>query len=333
LTLHHNYYNDIGCRPSVAIQSLYVKHFAEGVALMWRISITLLTLAAACVSGKSTVGQESRRPYGPFDAIAEGAQNSELRRRSLIDSQLDAMDYLRSSIVPVAQPRALLGRADVAVYPYGRRGILGLRPRGYVVVRRVPINVNRGGYALEPPPPPAGYDYGTYAGQSVRQPIGHESLQTGPNRWEYRPLYADDDRSLDEAHGQIERDVQQEADMLRPRRQTVGTARRTLEPAASDPEELPVPRDEAIAREARPPVRGQARDIARSAAFSDEQTDRTTRRRAIGEDRRAVRTPPPPRPDPPSPPRTATDKQAPAVEDSELRGPLLQNPSTGTREF
>jgi hypothetical protein len=298
---------------------------------MWRILITPLVLAGAVVCGQTTLGQALRNPYGPFDAIAEGARNSELQRLSVIDAQLDTVDLLRALRT---QPRVLLSRPDMAVFPYGRRGILGLRPRGYVVVRRSPIVVSRSG--LEPPPPPAGYEdrvYGGYSDSAVRQPIGHESRQTGPNRWEYRPLYADDDRALDSIHSEIEGNLRpaDRADPapIEPPRRVNGSD------AAGDPEELPVPSDDAQPRQARsaPPVRGQARDIARSAAFSGERRDSPTKHGARDDNRVNRRAPPPPQPDPPRQPTAAPTKAPPAIEDAELRGPLLQNPSTGTREF
>jgi hypothetical protein len=105
--------------------------------------------------------------------------------------------------------------------------------------------------------------------------------------------------------------------------------------AASEPEELPIPSDDDQPRQARPapPRRGPARDIARSTALSGEQRDEASNRGAADEDRGNRRAPPPPRPDPPRQPTTAPSSAAPATDDAEPRGPLLQNPSTGTREF
>jgi hypothetical protein len=215
---------------------------------------------------------------------------------------------------------------------------------------------------LSPPQPPPEAGYSLYAadprGQSARQPIGHQSLQTGPNRWEYRPLFADDDGRFDEIHGLIERDLRPGGDVFPSDRgdsigsDTGGANSRT---AASGPEELPIPSDDAVAREAPPaaPRRGQARDIARSgtarsgtarsgtarsgtarsAAFAEERNDAATRHQVGDAGNRNRRAPPPPRPDPPTQPRTAPEKPVPATDDAELRGPLLQNPSTGTREF
>jgi hypothetical protein len=303
---------------------------------MWRILFTLLVFAGAVANDKTTLGQGPREPYGPFDAIAEGARNSELQRLSAIDAQLDTVDALRAQ--RVAQPRVLLGRPDVAVYPYGRRGILGLRPRGYVVVRRTPVVVYGTRSQPVPPPPPAGYEdryYDGYAsgstGSTVRQPIGHESLQTGPNRWEYRPLYADDERALDSMHSEIERTLRPAADADQVPREP----QRTNKPGpGGDLEELPVPSDDAQPRQAQPAprVRGQARDIARSAAFAEERRDTITQRRA-DDNRRDVRVPPAPQPDPPDQSSKVPHKPAQTTDDAELRGPLLQIPSTGAREF
>jgi hypothetical protein len=304
---------------------------------MWRILITLLAVTGAVAAGKTTFGQAPREAYGPFDAIAEGSRNNELRRLSLIGAQLDTVDALRE--LRVGQPRGLWGPDVAAVYAYGRRGILGLRPRGYVVVRRAPV-VNRRTYGVEGSPP--GFSYGSYTNdpysQSARQPIGHQSLQTGPNRWEYRPLYAADDGRLDEIHGQIEGDLRPGGDAFpTDGGDMIGSDTRGAggRAAASGPEELPIPRDQAVAQEARPPVprRGQARDIARSAAFAGERNDAASRRQAGDANLRNLRPPPPPRPDPLAQPRIAPEKRAPATDDAELRGPLLQNPSTGTREF
>ena len=301
---------------------------------MWR-TLFALSMTGAVVLGRATSAQESRRPYGPFDAIAEGAERSETQRLSLIESQLDTVDQLR--LTQVAAPRIRLRDPGVAVYPYGRRGILGLRPRGYVVVRRPPVVVYRPNYAIEAPPYDSEYDSYGYSRQTVRQPIGHELLRTGPNRWEYRPLYADDDRRLDEAHRDIERNLRPLAGDERPAQAGYATQeRRAGDPSrASAPEELPEPQDlddRELTKNGRPsPGRGEARDIAREGA------DRPIRRASVQQlpdPPRNTRTLPPPQPDPPDQPRkdTSAEKQQPAADD-ELRGPLLQNPSTGAREF
>jgi hypothetical protein len=150
-----------------------------------------------------------------------------------------------------------------------------------------------------------------YDAREAPQPIGHESLQTGRNRWEYRPLYADD-RAFDEAHLEVERELAPErasfeqgaASDISATRQRRSTARQTI---ASEPEELPMPRDDV--REAKPRTdRGAARDIARDTA--------QPRQNRAG-------VPPPPLADPPD--------QTPANDD--LRGPVLRDPLNGAREF
>jgi hypothetical protein len=283
---------------------------------MWRF--LFLLLCGYVVWGTAATAQDIGRPYGPFDAIAEGTRNSELRRLSLIDSQLDTVDRLRAGIVPVAQPRAWLRDPGVAaVVPYGRRGILGLRPQGYIVVRRAPVVANRPIFV--PPSPPGALGGGLLANDPasapIRQPIGHQSLQTGLNRWEYRPLYADDDRWLDETHREIERNL----GLAGTTRDLRGT--RSGDRAAVEPEELPMPGDAAEASRDRRPANdlGEARDIARSANFAADQKEPKLRDN--------VRVPPPPEPDPPQPQSNVRARS------DEPRGPALGDPASGRREF
>jgi hypothetical protein len=302
---------------------------------MWRILSAFVVTAIAWVA-TTAAAQELRRPYGPFDAIAEGTARSESQRRSIIASQLDTVDQLRLS--QVAGPRTLFRDPNVtAVYPYGRRGIFGLRPRGYIVVRRPPIPRSQRSYAPESPqyePRYDGYDYS--ASPTVRQPIGHEQLQTGPDRWEYRPLYADSDRDLDERDGQVERNLRPPADDGYAERTGYATPRRQPRsaPPVNSPEELPEPPEAvnggAITQNDRTsPRRGQARDIAR-----DELDDRPQRANVAGSiaNGRNNRPPPPPRPDPLDQPKNSPPQKQPA-EDNELRGPLLKDPASGVHEF
>jgi hypothetical protein len=294
---------------------------------MWRILIPCF-LAAVMALGVSAAAQELRRPYGPFDAIAEGSQRGEAQRLSLIQSQLDTVDQLR--LARVSGPRTFLRDPNVAaVYPYGRRGIFGLRPRGYIVVRRGPIPDYRNEYA--PVPPDLG-GYGAYddpAPQAVRQPIGHELLRTGPNRWEYRPLYAEDERELDEIHREIEQDLRPLPDERPARRAGYSTPHRRPDASQADtPEELPEPQapngDAAISGNDRAaPRRGAIRDVARNGNANP---------------RSRSSVPPPPLPDPDTQPRTLNGGGGPQppstpAGDDLIRGPLLQNPSTGAREF
>jgi hypothetical protein len=301
---------------------------------MWRI-LNAFALTAMFQLGAPAWGQELRRPYGPFDAIAEGTERSESQRRSLIASQLDTVDQLR--LVQLTRPRTFFRDPNVAaVYPYGRRGILGLRPRGYIVVRRPTDPTYRRPYAGVPDQYDLRYDgYDDSIPQAVRQPIGHEQLQTGPNRWEYRPLYADD-RDFDEIHREIESDLQPPRDSGRAERTGYAAPeRRTLHaPQVNAPEELPEPPEPAnggaFTNDERVlPRRGQARDIARDEI--DEPPQRSSVTRSIANERN-TRPPPPPRPDPPNQAIKSAPPQKPA-EETELRGPLLKDPASGVREF
>lgn len=49
---------------------------------------------------------------------------------------------------------------------------------------------------FEPWPAISGDIWSYPQSERVRQPIGHQSGQTGPNRWNYRPLYAEDVEGL-----------------------------------------------------------------------------------------------------------------------------------------
>jgi hypothetical protein len=49
---------------------------------------------------------------------------------------------------------------------------------------------------FEPWPAISGDIWGYPLNERVRQPIGHQSHQTGSNRWNYRPLYAEDVEGL-----------------------------------------------------------------------------------------------------------------------------------------
>lgn len=149
--------------------------------------IVLLSLGFMVVAASLAPAQALRRPYGAFDAIEEGTANNEARRLQAIGSQLDTNDRLRSLVTDVRRPRVVaVPDRNTHVYAYGRRGILGLRPQGYVVVRRQLAPAPPRMVRLVPSPPVYDdYPYRDFA----RQPVGHESVQTGPRTWEYWPLY------------------------------------------------------------------------------------------------------------------------------------------------
>lgn len=300
-----------------------------------------------------------RRPYTAYDAIEEGYLNSEAQRMSLINSQLDTVDRLRPFIVPVQLRRGYYARDPYveAVYAYGRRGLFGRRPAGYVVIRRAPVVAYQQRQVFEPWPYVPGDIYGYSARTAARQPIGHESRQTGPNRWEYRPLYADD-AELDAAHDDVERGQLADEDDVGGRaiesRPAIETERPDRRPAASEPEELPPPRE---SQERRSPVRGAsnigaARDIARDEIDRDDQTTplkgvppaqaAAEEKQSRPRERARVKVPPPPVPDEGvQPAERATKKPAvkpdkgaePPPDEAPTEGPLLQNPLTGTKEF
>ncbi len=158
---------------------------------------------------------------------------------------------------------------------------LGRRPAGYVVIRRAPVVVYQQREVLPPAPYPLTDVYGYSARTAARQPIGHFSGQTGPNRWEYRPLYGDD-AEIDIEHAEVESNNLVESDDSRPAAPTTNqrpaerqpAARQPAErqPAASEPEELPPPRESGDRRTAvrRASNVGAARDIARDEAVRDE---------------------------------------------------------------
>jgi hypothetical protein len=310
---------------------------------MWQASLVL----TAALIPTAAFAQEANRTYGPFDAIAEGASRNNARGLALIGSQLQTVNQLRLT----AGPRTFFRDPSVsAVYAYGRRGIFGLRPRGYVVVRRTPATPYRGSYNF-PPLYGASEDPSAYATwNGVRQPIGHQLSQTGPNRWEYRPLYADDDLAFDEMHRQIERELRPPGENESATRAGYAAdAARPLSNAATGdvPEELPEPLEQRPDEKAadRATFRGGARDIARQAP---EDRGQRFNGQAAAMQRPESRVPPPPQPDPPDQPKNAVTpahprseaakkpaatNARPAQSHQELRGPILQDPATGAREF
>jgi hypothetical protein len=315
---------------------------------MWQRLISFASIIAVTALCTTASGEGPQKPYGPYDAIAEGTRNSEAQRLSLIDSQLDQMDRLRSLTVPVVGGRFLLGEPGVVgVYRYGRRGLLGIRPQCYIVLRRAP-SVEYGRVYAPPPPPaePTIDFYGNSPRVSVRQPIGHESLQTAPDRWEYRPLYADDER-FDAMHREIERNLRLPEDDIAT---DIGgfsrnpSSRAAFDQQEAEPEELPEPRRSNFPDVRHDAVgRGEARDIARQTRPNHGNDNAPQTRDDVSPRRTTV--PPPPRPDPPEQPasrvrldnaepkRAKSPEQGKQPSNEPLRGPLLRNPATGTREF
>jgi hypothetical protein len=175
-------------------------------------------------------------------------------------------------------------------------------------------------------------------------------LQTGPNRWEYRPLYAEDDPAFDEMHRQIERELRPPmVNESATRARYAADAAPPLSNAATGdgPEELPEPLEQRPDEKAadRATFRDGARDIARQAG---EIRGQSSNGPAATIERPENRVPPAPQPDPPDQPRSAATPAKPSSERAnepdlttakpplatqELRGPILQDPTTGAREF
>jgi hypothetical protein len=126
------------------------------------------------------------RPYDGLTAGAEAYLDAEAQRRQNIARQLGHVEQLTWSL-------GLPNRTDGVVwyrdppsldywYAYGR-------PAGALYSRRLAA---ASADVFEPWPRLPGDIFGYPDPAPVRQPIGHISSQTGPNRWEYHPIYAED---------------------------------------------------------------------------------------------------------------------------------------------
>jgi hypothetical protein len=115
---------------------------------------SLLAGAALLLLGSGTAsGQIDREiDLDTFDPVAENYEINETRRRDQVARQMDL--NLRMQWQAGVGPQA--------PYPF------------------------------EPWPRVPGDIYGYPLGRPIQQPLGHESVQTGPNRWEYRPIYPGD---------------------------------------------------------------------------------------------------------------------------------------------
>jgi hypothetical protein len=152
------------------------------------------------------------RPYDGLTAGAEAYLNAEANRRQDIARQLYHVEQLTWSIgLPNRSNGAVFYRDPASLdswYAYGR-------PSGAAYGRRL-------GWpsadVFEPWPRVPGDIFGYPDPAPIRQPIGHISTQTGPNRWEYHPLYAED---------------------LVPAAATPATASQAFQPAATLPSAAP----------------------------------------------------------------------------------------------
>jgi hypothetical protein len=124
------------------------------------VALPLLLLLGAWTDGDVRAADGAKSSQAAaFNPVDEIYQISETRRQDLIARQLD-LNY-RMSLSAGYGPRY---------------------PNPFEPWPRVPGDI--WGYPMPRP---------------IEQPIGHESLQTGPNRWTYRPLYAADVMPLADA--------------------------------------------------------------------------------------------------------------------------------------
>lgn len=123
------------------------------------------------------------RPYDGLTAGAEAYRNAEVIRRQNIARQLNHVDLLKwYNGLPNRSDGVVLYRDPPSLdywYAYGRgptvQSETGPATDRFEAWPRVPGDIF--GYPEIP---------------TARQPIGHISTQTGPNRWEYHPIYAED---------------------------------------------------------------------------------------------------------------------------------------------
>jgi hypothetical protein len=238
-----------------------------------------------------------------------------------------------ATVTPVVGRRAILRNPNpAAVLPFGRRGLLGLRPQGYVIIGRAPATVYRRDLAV---PPPAGFGYRL---DDAPLPPLAPSIAGRPSGMDYDlwPAQAsfEDDQWLDQTHRQIERSLRPSSDANR------NDVVRSYAPGpiveTGEPEELPLPAQPGAtpANRATSATAGQARDIARPRESGD--LDRQPSQAQV---------PPPPQPDPPNQPtstlggNSSVTRPAPvSAPDAKAQpqnsgGPLLQDPNTGAGEF
>jgi hypothetical protein len=126
------------------------------------------------------------RPYDGLTAGAEAYLNAEAQRRQNIARQLDHVERITWSLGLPNRSDGVVWYRDPPsldyVYAYGQ-------PVGAAYVRRPAGPLFD---VFEPWPRVPGDIFGYPDPAPIRQPLGHISTQTGPNRWEYHPIYAED---------------------------------------------------------------------------------------------------------------------------------------------
>ena len=145
-----------------------------------------LGLSSAVARGQSPA---LVRPYDGLTAGAEAYRDAEAVRRQNIARQLNHVDLLKwynglpnrsDGVVLYCDPPSLdywyaYGRGPTAWNGTSVQSETGPATDVFEAWPRVPGDIF--GYPEIP---------------TARQPIGHISTQTGPNRWEYHPIYAED---------------------------------------------------------------------------------------------------------------------------------------------
>ncbi len=139
-----------------------------------------LGLFSAVVRGQSPAVV---RPYDGLTSGAEAYRDAEAIRRQNIARQLNHVDLLKwYNGLPNRSDGVVLYRDPPSLdywYAYGR----GPTPQ-YATGPATDV--------FEAWPRVPGDIFGYPEIPTARQPIGHISTQTGPNRWEYHPIYAED---------------------------------------------------------------------------------------------------------------------------------------------
>jgi hypothetical protein len=159
---------------------------------IWVIAGLIAGLASAAAA------QEGVAPYDGLRAGEEAHAIGEAQRRQRLNDQLYLNDAMRARYgwSPAAGSVVWYGNAagygrplgiDYA-YAYSSNRLPGRRAGGLYIERywSPPATV------FEPWPYVPGDIYGYHVPPYVRQSIGQRQIQTGPNRWESHPVYADE---------------------------------------------------------------------------------------------------------------------------------------------
>lgn len=164
---------------------------------MNRHTTAALALTLSFGAATMTCGQEPQISYDGIQAGADAYDLAEAERRARIDDQL----YLNDAM------RARYGwRPEGSVAWYGAGGYgrtLGIDYAYAYSSERLPPRYRQQLYVdryfapppltvFEPWPYIPGDIYGYMLPPRVRQSVGQRQVQTGPNRWESHPVYADE---------------------------------------------------------------------------------------------------------------------------------------------